>query len=55
MMMLFGCVHDQPLLWWLLAGWIAVLCMVMLFGVGYVLGADRWAARQSMGETRRGA
>ena len=54
MMSLFGCAHDQPLLWWLLAGRIVVMCMVMLFGVGYVLGCDRWAGRQSTAEKRNG-
>ena len=54
MMSLFGCVHDQPVLWWLLAGWIVVLCLVVLFGLGSVLGADRWAGRHSTADKRRG-
>lgn len=44
-MTLFGCMHDWPMLWWFFAGWIVVMVVVMLFGVGYVLGADRWAGR----------
>lgn len=54
MISLVGCVSDQPVLWWLLAGWIVVLGMVVLFGVGYVLGADRWAGRDAATDKRRG-
>ncbi len=47
-------VWSQPLLWWFLAGWIVVLCLVVLFGLGSVLGADRWAGRHSTADKRRG-
>ena len=29
------------MLWWLMVGWIVVLVLVVVFGLGYVLGADR--------------
>lgn len=47
-----GCVWAvlvaQPWAWWGVALMVLGLAVVVVFGAGYVTGADRWSGRQGI-------
>lgn len=44
---------EHPWAWWLILAQVVGLAAVLCFGVGYVLGADRWVDRGGRANTRR--
>lgn len=40
------CLFEQPWQWWAFGLMVVGIWTVMLFGVGFVLGTDRWCNRR---------
>lgn len=46
-------VLGQSWVWWLLLGQVVGVAGLVCFGVGYVVGADRWVDRARASHTRK--